>query len=192
MRNLFLLTTSLLLTAITAPAQSIGLTGNGTETNPYLINDKDDLTTLASAVNNSTAEENAGAFSGTYFRLEANIDMDGVEFTPIGNDFQHTFGGIFDGNGKTLSNLSVSTGENGYAGLFGRVSETGIIKNLTIKDAEITTSGLCAGGVAGDCNGKISGCIVENVRITNTYQLTGGIAGLLKGTAENVTVSGYI
>ena len=80
MRNLFLLTTSLLLTAITAPAQSIGLTGNGTETNPYLINDKDDLTTLASAVNNSTAEENAGAFSGTYFRLEANIDMDGVEF----------------------------------------------------------------------------------------------------------------
>ena len=192
MRNLFLLTTSLLLTAITAPAQSIGLTGNGTETNPYLINDKDDLTTLASAVNNSTAEENAGAFSVTYFRLEANIDMDGVEFTPIGNDFQHTFGGIFDGNGKTLSNLSVSTGENGYAGLFGRVSETGIIKNLTIKDAEITTSGLCAGGVAGDCNGKISGCIVENVRITNTYQLTGGIAGLLKGTAENVTVSGYI
>lgn len=89
-----------MLTAITAPAQSIGLTGNGTETNPYLINDKDDLTTLASAVNNSTAEENAGAFSGTYFRLEANIDMDGVEFTPIGNDFQHTFGGIFDGNGK--------------------------------------------------------------------------------------------
>lgn len=192
MRNLFLLTTLLLLTAITAPAQSIGLTGNGTTADPYLITDKEDLATLASAVNNSTTEENAGAFSGTYFRLEANIDMDGVEFTPIGNDFQHTFGGIFDGNGKTLSNLSVSTGENGYAGLFGRVSETGVIKNLTISDAEITTSGLCAGGIVGDCNGKIADCTVENIRIVNSYQLTGGIAGLLKGTAENVSVSGYI
>lgn len=192
MRNLFLLTTLLLLTAITAPAQSIGLTGNGTAADPYLITDKEDLATLASAVNNSTTEENAGAFSGTYFRLEANIDMDGVEFTPIGNDFQHTFGGIFDGNGKTLSNLSVATGENGYAGLFGRISETGIISNLTIKDAEITTSGLCAGGIAGDCDGKIADCTIENVRIVNSYQLTGGIAGLLKGTAENVSVSGYI
>ena len=192
MRILFLLTTSLLLTAITAAAQSIALTGNGTAADPYLINDKDDLATLASAVNSSTAEENAGAFSGIYFRLEADIDMDGVEFTPIGNGFQHTFGGIFDGNGKTLSNLSVSTGENGYAGLFGRISETGIIRSLTIKDAEITTSGLCAGGIAGDCDGKISDCTVENARIVNSYQLTGGIAGLLKGTAENVSVSGYI
>ena len=191
MRKLFLLTTALLLTAITAAAQSIAMTGNGTAADPYLINDKEDLATLASAVN-STAEENAGAFSGTYFRLEADIDMEGVEFTPIGNDFQHSFGGIFDGNGKTLSNLSVSTGENGYAGLFGRVSETGIISNLTIKDAEITTSGLCAGGIAGDCDGKIADCTVENVRIVNSYQLTGGIAGLLKGTAENVSVSGYI
>ena len=192
MKKILISTVCFFISGIAVNAQTINLVGDGTSESPYLINDKDDLSALAVAVNAGMEENVINSFEGVYFRMEADIDMGGVVFTPIGNRFSRCFGGIFDGNGKTISNLTVSTDRDGYAGLFGRISATGEIRNITLKDADIATSGLCAGGIAGDCSGKITDCAVENIRLINSYQLTGGIAGLLNGTAENVTVTGYI
>lgn len=49
------------------------------------------------------------------------------------------FSGTFDGQGNTISGLSISdAGENGV-GLFGSLGSTGTVKNLAIEDAGITT-----------------------------------------------------
>lgn len=175
-------------------AQEGIFTGEGTESSPFIISDKEDLVSLADTVNNSNVSEGntANVFEGKYFRLSSDIDMSGIQFSPIGNKFSRCFGGTFDGNGKTISNLTVSTGSEGYAGLFGRVSESGTVKNLNLSDADISTTGICAGGIVADCAGYIENCTVSNISIVNSYQYTGGVAGRLQGRIKDVYVSGYI
>ena len=89
--------------------------GSGTETDPYKINSKTDLESLATAVNGGESYE------GKYFELTQSINLKGDEsnqWTPIGNycsvmgSSQGTpFKGIFDGKGNTVSGLQrTSTG----------------------------------------------------------------------------------
>ena len=47
------------------------------------------------------------------FTLENDIDMTNYRFEPIGADWAHQFAGTFDGNGHTLTGLTVNTGANG-------------------------------------------------------------------------------
>ncbi len=58
--------------------------------------------------------------------LANDIDLAGVEWTAINN-----FAGTFDGQGHTISNLK-------DASLFDTVTETGVVKNVILKDASIT------------------------------------------------------
>lgn len=190
----FIITALCLCASYNICAHENSFTGDGTESSPFIISEKEDLIFLADTVNNCKDFEGdaANVFAGKYFRLNNDIDMSGVKFSPIGNKFSQCFGGTFDGDGKTIQNLTISTGSDGYAGLFGRVSASGIIKNLNISDAKISTTGICAGGIAADCAGYIENCTVKNINLTNSYQFTGGIAGRAQGKISNVSVSGYI
>lgn len=80
----------------------------------------------------------ARPFLGKYFRMENDIDMSGYRFQPIGADWSHQFAGTFDGNGHTIKGLTVSTGANGYAGLFGKADTLSVIKNVKFDKAEVT------------------------------------------------------
>lgn len=66
--------------------------------------------------------------------LTADIDLDSRNWTPIGKDTTCAFDGIFDGDGHSVSGISVSNKK--YAGLFG-VLDLGTIKNLTIENSAI-------------------------------------------------------
>ena len=84
--------------------------------------------------------------SGSYL-LTTDLDLsDYGNWTPIG-DYQAPFTGTFDGHGYVISGLTYN-GLTGYAGLFGRVSATGVIRNLGLEQVSITVSG---GGVMGSC-----------------------------------------
>ena len=101
--------------------------GEGTEANPYKLKTLDDLILLSDKVNGEeptygTNTKYARPFLGKVFRMENDIDMTNYRFEPIGADWAHQFAGTFDGNGHTLTGLTVNTGANGYAGLFGKVS----------------------------------------------------------------------
>ena len=75
---------------------------------------------------------NAGnTYKGKTVILGADIDLLNMEWTPING-----FAGTFDGNGKTVSNLKVTSGKSNV-GLFGKV-EAKEIKNLTVKNAIVT------------------------------------------------------
>ncbi|MBE8951553.1 MAG: hypothetical protein SR1Q7_00205 [Quinella sp. 1Q7] len=144
--------------------------GDGSTTNPFLINTAEDLQHLSSYVNDGND------CADLTFKLNANIDMSGVaNFAPIGNR-NNMFSGTFDGDNKTISNLKIS-GSNSYVGLFGY--NGGTIQNLTLADA--TVSGASnVGGLVGYNGGTVSGCTVTSTVSGTEY--VGGLVGLNSGT----------
>ncbi len=68
------------------------------------------------------------------YRLMADIDLSSVDFAPIGSE-EIPFTGRFEGNGKTLSNLSIERGAASQnLGLFGCIKGAEIV-NLTLENA---------------------------------------------------------
>lgn len=138
----------------------------GSQNNPYVIGEKEQLTRLSAIVGGTSAlnsikndtyvyvQAQSGDYSGAYFKLANNISGVG-NITPIGVN-THPFKGNFDGNNKAISGLNINKSGN-YIGLFGCVSGA-IIKNLTV-------------------NGSVKGS-----------QYVGGVVGYaLNSTIENVT-----
>ena len=162
--------------------------GEGTEASPYLIKSLDDLLLLADEVNNvPSSEYNAttedgvsysAAFHGEYFRMENDIDMGGYRFAPVGNDWYHHFAGTFDGGNHKITGLDISTGDAGYAALFGRAGEASVIKNLTVDGPVVRSQGSFAAAIAGWSDGTIDNCHVTGADIVNQGRTTGGLAGI--------------
>ncbi|MDR0768012.1 MAG: InlB B-repeat-containing protein [Methanosarcinales archaeon] len=134
--------------------------GEGTPSNPYIIGNAADL----AAINDSL---------GSFFILGNDIDLSGISWTPLGSS--QPFTGRLDGNGKTISNLSVDlTSSN--VGLFAATSGAFII-NLTIESAVVNGSSN-VGAVAGSANDTFfSNVSVKNSYVTAANNNAGGIAG---------------
>ena len=108
--------------SVPAPAEETAFAGgSGTEEDPWQIETVEQLAYLASTVNDGSKS----GYMGAYFALTADLDMTGVDWTPIGNmadmeNYTALFQGTFDGQGHTVSNF---TYENDHfivgAGLFG-------------------------------------------------------------------------
>lgn len=126
-------------------AQAIPFEGEGTKASPYLIQDADDMISLSALVNSGTS------FSQQYFIMTNDIDMQGIDFSPIGTNSSKCFSGTFDGCNYKITNLSI-TYSGGYCGLFGYVSSgtlyrmdvSGTITN-TCSGTTNTSIGLVAG-----------------------------------------------
>ena len=145
----------------------------------YEIQDADDLLAFAQLVNDGN--------NGINGKLMANIDLSGKEWTPIGNSTKN-YTGIFDGQGYTVSNLTV-TGNNSYGALIGYMSG-GTVKNVTVKDAKITGYQYLAGIV-----GRLASGTVENCAVTGSSTITGSctgdayVGGVIGRVDSNATVS---
>ena len=130
--------------------------------------------------------------SGKTFLLMNDIDLSGISWTAIGNDYYHGFLGNFNGNGHTISNLSAS-GTN-CVGLFGRIGHS-TISNTAIINATINASGNSAGVIAGE----ISESLIENCYVTgsvNGTSASGGLGGYVSDSTIDRSyfagnVSGY-
>ena len=113
-------------------------------------------------------------------KLLADIAYDSPkEWVPIGNG-ELLYSGTFDGNGKTISNITI-TAVYEYYGLFGRVNDGGTIKNLNVKNMTVTSTSAFAyiGGIAGSSTGTIEGCTIMGSKIGGAGYPSdvGGIAG---------------
>ena len=94
------------------------------------------------------------------------------------------FKGIYNGNGKSIKKLEITASED-YTGMF-RVNE-GTVKNVTIKNCQITSGKGIVGGIAGENKGLIKNCSVSEGNITsngcfleegqNVGSRVGGICG---------------
>lgn len=153
--------------------------GSGTEADPYQIANKQDLLTMAAAIEDYDK----------HFVLTADIDLAGQTFTTavIARDtdasdwnFQGaSFRGTFDGRGHSIMNLTINNYNGDYVGLFG--DNGGIIKNLTLSNP-IVRGRWYAALLAGDNWGTISHCFVYGS--IDADELVGGIAAVNTGVIE--------
>ena len=121
-------------------------------------------------------DDGQGNYTVTSAEGLKNIAKQGIDWTPIGKDDNKAYTGTFDGNGKTITGLTV-TGSYKYAGLFGDIDENGTVKNVVLEDVQITSdnSSGSVGGVAGDSWGTIENCSVSGSVSGTTF--AGGVVG---------------
>ena len=146
----------------------------------FTIETAQQLAGLAELVNSRRTD-----FSGITIKLNENINLSGLNWTPIGKSVydyvskkwvNYSFKGTFDGLNKTISNLTINAPSTDNVGLFG-ITSNGSIKNLTVNNAEITGY-LDVGVVAGTPytseykNITVTGCVK-----VNGYSYVGGVFG---------------
>lgn len=176
---------------------------DGSKENPYLIKTAADLITLSDRMNHLDEETVDPNIYKANFKLVNDIDMTGVNFTPIGKEIviekenvQETisgFMGTFDGNGHSIKNLNISinmrTNKTYYGGLFG-ITKNAYIHSLKLENINyVVESGsdtnertIVMGGVAGFAELSyfedvyVSGIINTKIFESNQAHF-GGIAG---------------
>jgi len=158
--------------------------GFGTESSPFQIKSSADLTTFKTRVN-------AGkTYEGKYFVLINSIDLGTWE--GIGSTSSYLFKGVFDGNNKTITYSSSSTGS--YLGVFKHIG-TATVKNLKV-DCTITnnvsnTYGGYCGGIAGHSHGTTYQNCTAMGTISGKGKYYGGITARDDNYAsQGVTISG--
>ena len=164
------------------------------DSNKISITTVDELLQFANAVDNGKYDNKTDAVVS----LDADLDLTGVAWTPIGSVFAadgtllHYFSGKFYGNGHTISNLDFSEnyGKTEYPsfGFFSEVygaeiSGLTIQGKLDVSNSDPVFFGTVA-GVAADS--KISDC-VSDVSFTDTDKYINGTVAMC-GYAINSTI----
>ena len=141
----------------------------------------DDLITFRNKVNDGTT------YNNYVVKLEADLDLAGVTWTPIGrvtkqNDKYYDFYGTFDGQGHTISNLTVGdddsyTSDDGHNnGLFGG-TRNATVKNLIMENATIKGNYFVGAVIAhAQARTTVENVLVKNSNVTGRC-FTGGIIG---------------
>ena len=168
--------------------------GNGDSSDPYIIKTAEQLAFLAKQVNGGET------YQGKYFQLEADLDLSGREWAPIGIGERETggstvtkpFAGTFDGNNHKISGLTLTAGLDDQ-GLFG--CSSGMIRNLGIENGNISISSAeRTGAICGYSTGTIENCW-NSADITGSTEggiYIGGICGYNTGTISGCLNTGDI
>ena len=161
-----------------------GMTGKGTEAEPFVLKTAEHLAWFRDYVNEGCIiacakiadDVEAIDMSTVCYEDNAEKQVTELSWTPIGN-FDNRYQGTFDGNGKTIRNLYINNAASGYVGFFG-YAEKGSIKNITFDNAKVN----CTGNNTGILAGYEEYCIIENIKTLESCSVygtnnVGGIAG---------------
>jgi len=171
--------------------------------NPLAISSAGDLAYLAQQVNSGgtiTYTDSVGAAntitaSSASYKLTANLVMNENAsnyanwdtyypfntWSPIGSE-TYNFGGVFDGDGHTVSGLYINTTST-YRGLFGYISGSGVmVKNVGVIDSYIKGGSYTAGVVGANNGGTVQNCY--NTGIVSGDTMAGGVVGYNGGTVS--------
>lgn len=155
-------------------ASNYGSLGDGSEAYPYVLLN---ATQLISLSNKSKYNQNITE----HFKLGADITLT-EPWTPITTVDEHGDGsqflGTFDGDGHTISGLEFNLSDY-IAGLFGMIGTSGVVKNVKLKDCNMSVSspGQICGGIAGVNSGTIENCHIIGGKIASAFD-AGGLAGI--------------
>ena len=172
---------------------------DGSESNPYVIANIDQLKAFADAVNKGNS------YAGKYVVLGANLDLANVDWAPIGKA-EHGkttgFAGVFDGQGYTVKNLTCGTAtdakEYEAVGFFGVIAEGGVVKNLNVQINKIYTDYdlgnyiISGGGLAGilEKDAVIDHCSVSGA--TQVISVNAGSKAALGGLVGQMQTGAVI
>ena len=169
-----------------------GMTGKGTEAEPFVLKTADHLAWFRDYVNDDHLSACAKIaddvkeidMSTVCHKADTEKQVAELSWTPIGN-FDNNYQGTFDGNGKTISNLYINATSE-FAGFFGYLAG-GNIKNITFDNAKVNSTGNYYTGILA---GYAGSCIFENIKTLGNCSvegkdITGGIAGIAVGNISN-------
>ena len=148
-----------------------------TENGVYQIGTAAELAWFADAVN--------GGQTAISAKLTTNINLNDKTWTAIGTS-SNKFAGTLDGDNYTVSGL-VTTG------LVGELAEGGVVENLRVNCAIVSTSSLL-GGVANSSAGTIRNCMVSGSITFSSggYNGASAIGGITGRTTGNGVISGCV
>ena len=166
----------------------VGMTGNGSEAEPFVLKTADHLAWFRDYVNKSHPSacakiaDDVKEIDMSTVCHKADAQVAELSWTPIGNS-DNKYQGTFDGNGKTIKNLYINATSD-YAGFFGYASKS--IKNITFDNAKVTSTG----GNTGILAGAAGVYIIEKIKTLANCSVdgdktVGGIAGSTKGNISN-------
>lgn len=174
-----------LVTEPEQPEAGVFAAGTGGKSDPYLIRTVDQLKAFAASVNSGETYE------GQYITLDADLDLSGESWTPIGGA-SGSFCGFFSGDNHVITGLTIGSKAEPSAledaGLFGMLGRGGAIRNLGVKDASIDTKPADvepAVGILAACmadSSVVDGCwatgtVNVNASGTSRYAYIGGLVG---------------
>ena len=167
-----------------------GVTGKGTEAEPFILKTADHLAWFRDYVNAGKTsacakiadDVEAIDMSTVCHAADAEKQVAELSWTPIGSK---KYQGTFDGNGKTIRNLFISSTSN-EIGFFGCAADCRI-KNITFDNAKVKGNDNCSTGILA---GYAGSCVIENIKTTESCSVegkeeTGGIAGRANGNISN-------
>lgn len=154
------------------------------ETQTWSVNTGAELAWIAQAINGTlptTRATSAPKYNEQTIVLTGNVNLGGHEWVPIGTKSNH-FKGVFDGNGYTVENFTITEKHNGgsQAAFFGTVSGSPTFQNVTIAGAQVVYPGegdFYAAGLVGTAYGNVT---IKNVTVKNC-EISGNnkVAGIL-------------
>ncbi len=144
-----------------------------------------DISSTASFINDLKPTKDN---SYSYYRLTKDLDFGSTPLTPIGS-FSLPFNSVLDGNGKTITNISVLEPGMTDSGIFAVVGPNAYIHDLAIKNATVigeSETGILAGMNEGlvervSCEGNVS-----------AVSKAGGMVGVNHGTLQDVYAMGNV
>ena len=169
-----------------------GVTGKGTEAEPFMLKTAEHLEWFRDYVNVGKSSACAKIaddveeidMSTVCHKADAEKQVAELSWTPIGN-YSKQYQGTFDGNGKTIRNLFISSTSD-EIGFFGYAADCRI-KNITFDNAKVKGNDNSSTGILAGCAGS---CVIENIKTTGNCSVegkyeTGGIAGRANGNISN-------
>lgn len=153
--------------------------GKGTKASPWIIETKEQMAHMA-------GDMVAGSIR--YFKMNADVDLTGMEWVPLNSADPYNKGLEFDGNGKTVKGLTI-TGDVAYPSFAGVLY--GSIKNVTFDlaniDGKANNTGVVAGYIGtGTYKGTCSGVTVSNATIKASNKNVGAFVGAI-GAADAIS-----
>ena len=173
--------------------------GTGVSSDPYLIETAENLAYLAQKVNEGYQAQGMAVFKYTYFLLTDDLDLNNINWTPIGNvnmNMQgYYFAGVFDGWYHNIDHLKIQSNADVcglFAGLGGEQApppggKTGVIMHLSVTNGNIISTGTGAGGIVGGMAGE---AFVYQCSFSGTISVSNsgsycGAGGIVAAIAEN-------
>lgn len=127
--------------------------------------------------------------TGNYILMN-DIDLGGAEWTPIGDSDIYSFSGTLDGNGYAITNFKFADMRDyKYVGFIGY--NRGTVRNLTLKDVNLTAYTMYGEAFVGTLVGYNSGT-VENCHVTGKMDLTNRVSYMYAKKDQRLAFGGLI
>lgn len=127
--------------------------------------------------------EYIASHSTRHYKQQRSLNFDGI--TPFSIPY---FGGVYDGDDQTISNLTITATSNSGTGLFNTVGN-GNIRNLIIENASVDAAGFDKVGVL---VGSSQSIIMNRIEVNNSTITNAGVAGMILGENTGPLTMTYI